>query len=127
MGLISTGILIPKRKALGDPKLATGVVKNIRAFPNYLAKQPENFLKFSANSFVLFQLFLVVLLFNMDVLRYSIFPLCETQMNFMLCENHFGLREGCGGTIRVSVRVDDPPKPFHVFPPFFLLVLFFIA
>ena len=28
----------------------------------------------------------------------------------MLCVNHFGLREGCGGTIRVFVHVDDPPS-----------------
>ena len=41
----------------------------------------------------------------------------------MFHENHFGLREGCGGTIRVFVRVDDPPKLLPVFPPFFLWVL----
>ena len=28
-------------------------------------------------------------------------------MTFLLYENHFGLREGCGGTIRVFVRVDE--------------------
>ena len=30
-----------------------------------------------------------------------------TPTEFILRENHFGLREGCGGTIRVFVRVDE--------------------
>ena len=34
-------------------------------------------------------------------------PLCETHLNFILHENHFGLREGCGGTIRVFLLVDE--------------------
>ena len=48
---------------------------------------------------------------------YSSFHVFETQLNYMLCVNRFGLREGCGGTIRVFVRVDDPPK-LTFFPPF---------